>query len=207
MFQVIIRFRTTKKEMNKKIDKIKIYRLLSFSLIAFVAFSFSSCLYEKKKDEFALLATAYRLEIPAFNPPFGEVEIKKRINVIYVITSNRLLGEHDIFEKTDNLFEPVNVVYVDTLKLIFLDAAVDGSKIGYIYECYSNKYIDVSYKPQNLEEYYHAIKDIIKNTELVYKDGSTHIAIKKFEGYKESFIVETDIKIPHGKKIYNVDGW
>jgi len=167
--------------------------------------TFTSCLRGEKEDEFVLWETVYRLEIPAFSFSFDNAVKIKRVNVIYIIKSAKLLDENDVFfEKTDSLYKLVNRVriYTDTIEPEYFN------KHKYcFYEFYSNIYLDINYNPNDWKKYYHAIKDSIKNTELVYKHDGVYRTLKKDKEYKEEFVTETDLKIPGGTHWYDVDGW
>jgi hypothetical protein len=156
--------------------------------------SFFSCSQEKKETELVLCATTYKIELPTFSHAIDEKTTIERINVIYIIKSERLLNSNDIFvEKTNNLY--------DSLKTIICIDTINQSE--YFYECYSNKYIDVVYTPQNFKNYYHKIKNSIKNTDVFFDNN----ILQKADNYKEYFVTEMDTKLPNRIQVYDVNNW
>lgn len=181
--------------METKIHGIRrkiLTTLIHFSISSIICFF--SCKQEKKQNEFILLSTVYKLEIPAFSPPYGEVALTEQINIIYAIKSKRRLNSNDIFvEKTNNLFDTLTtIVCTDTV-----------CKSEYFYECYSNKYINVIYKPHKLKDYYNEIKDIAKTVDLIFNSDT----LKKSDDYKEYFITEMNSTLSNKRQIYDVDNW
>jgi hypothetical protein len=63
-------------------------------------------------------------------------------------------------------------------------------------------YICSTKKHSNLKEYYYKVKDVIKNTELIF-NGDTLNNLRS--NNREVFIINKDAKMPYGKQLFWVD--